>query len=239
MNSTANQNRSTPEAALSSDNPARELMEMAKTCTEKRDIDGLFDIDVTLTGMLVDYIRKGTEELLDAFIDDITAFLGGKTGDMLRTFAEGERYFYRWEQLLDLSGNAIENYDPDMTARFIASRKHGNQLLRILHENSDGVRLKDLAGMLALSNPYLVKLLYEFEEHDLVKCEKGKKMTIVHLGFMGRVHMSNLKESDSHVDDVAASSVKVYISKFNIKVPVVYLVTINLKIGVHPHEEAA
>jgi len=213
MNQTLNRSGRILELSLSSERPAKDLMEMVRTFTENRDLDGLYDIDIALTGLLVEYIRRGTEDLLDAFTDDIMGFLGSEKGDRLKSFPEGERYFYRWEHLPDLAGNAMENYDPDMTARFIASRKHGKQLLEAVSENSDGIRLKELAKRLGVSAPYLVKLLKEFDKHDLVTSVKGKKITTIHIGFTGRVYLSGLNGSPALVKSGPPITIKPYISK--------------------------
>ena len=185
------------ETSLSSKRPVKDLMEMADKFTESRDTDGLYDIDVALTGLLIDYIRKGTGDLFDAFMDEMHVFLDSGNGDRLKSFREGERYFYRWEHLVDFSRIAFEKYDPDMIARFIASRKHGEKLLQIVYKNTDGIRVKDLAEKLDMSAPQLSKLLRELEDHDLVIREKGKKMTLVHLDFMGRVYISETAETQA------------------------------------------
>jgi DNA-binding transcriptional ArsR family regulator len=183
------------EITLSSKRPVKDLIEMASQFMESRDMDGLYDIDVALTGLLIDYIRKGTGDLFEAFTDDMSAFLDSSDGDHLKSTREGERYFHRWEHLVDFSRIAFEKYDPDMIARFIASRKHGKNLLQVVYKNTDGIRVKDLAEQLDMSAPQLSKLLRELEDHDLVIREKGKKMTLVHLDFLGRVYISGTEES--------------------------------------------
>ena len=185
------------EISLSSKRPVKDLMEMANQLMETMNTDGLYDIDVALTGLLIDYIRKGTGDLFEAFTDDMLAFLDSSDGDHLKSAREGERYFHRWEHLVDFSRIAFEDYDPGMTARFIASRKHGKKLLQVVYKNRDGIRAKDLAEQLGISNQQLAKLLRELEDHDLVLRERGKKMTLVHMGFMGRVYMSETEESQA------------------------------------------
>ncbi|MBA4392813.1 MAG: hypothetical protein C0407_04585, partial [Desulfobacca sp.] len=183
------------EISLSSERPAKDLLEMGKTLAEKKEAEGLHDIDAALTGLMVDYIRKGTRDQIEVFTDDITAFLDSKNGDRLKSFSEGERYFYRWEHLVDFSRLALENYDPDMTSRFIASRKHGGRLLEIVYKTTGGIQPKDLAKKLDISEQNLSKHLRVFESQDLVIRQKGKKATLVHLGFMGRVYMSEIMEA--------------------------------------------
>lgn len=197
MNSTLNQSGNILEISLSSQRPAKDLMELVKILAEKKDDAGLQDIDTALTGLLVDYIRKGTRDQVEGFMDDMTAFLDSKHGDRLKSLSEGERLFYRWENLVDFSRIALENYDPDLTSRFIASRKHGSRLLVIVYESPDGIRPKELAKKLEISEQQLAKLLREFEAQDLVVRQKGKKekVTLVHLGFMGRVYMSEISEA--------------------------------------------
>ena len=185
------------EITLSSKRPVKDLIEMASQFMESRDMDGLYDIDVALTGLLIDYIRKGTRDLFEAFTDDMLVFLDSNSGDRLKSFGEGERYFYRWEHLVDFSRIAFEHYDPGMTTRFIASRKHGNPLLQIVYESADGIRATELAKKLDISSQQLSKLLREFEEHNLVIREKGRKITLVHLDFMGRVYISEKEESQA------------------------------------------
>jgi len=185
------------EISLSSKRPVKYLMEMANQFVESSDTDGLYDIDAALTGLLIDYIRKGTGDLFDAFTDDMLAFLDSSDGDHLKSTREGERYFHRWEHLVDFSRIAFEKYDPDMIARFIASRKHGEKLLQIVYKNIDGIRAKDLAEKLDMSAPQLSRLLRELEDHDLVIRKKGKKMTLVHLDFMGRVYISETAETQA------------------------------------------
>ncbi len=198
------------EISLSSKRPVKDLMEMANQFMETMNMDGLYDIDVALTGLLIDYIRKGTGDLFEAFTDDMLAFLDSSDGDHLKSAREGERYFHRWEHLVDFSRIAFEDYDPGMTARFIASRKHGKKLLQIVYKNRVGIRAKELAKKLAISSQQLAKLLREFEEHDLVIREKGKKMTLVHIGFMGRVYMSEVEESQAPVKMESAEVISLF-----------------------------
>ena len=182
------------EISLTAKRPVRDLMKIADRFAGNNDTEGLYDIDVALTGLFVDYIRKGTGDEFDALTDDLYAFLDSAKGDRLKSFKEGEKYFVRWEYLIDFTRIVLEKYDPDMTARFIASRKHGKKLMQLLLENYDGIRVKDLAEELGISNQQLAKLLREFEDHDLIIREKVKKMTLVHLDFMGRVYMSEKEE---------------------------------------------
>lgn len=219
MESSYEKSREILETSITSEKPVKDLMVLAGQFVENMNTDGLHDIDVALTGLLIDFIRHGTLDMFDTFIEDMLIFLDSDNGDRLKSFIEGERYFYRWEHLVDFSRMTFEEYDPDMTARFIASRKYGVRLLEIVSENTDGIRVKELAKKLDISNQQLAKLLREFEEHDLVEREKGKKMTLVHLGFMGRVYMSEKEESQASDLIEPAEAIPLYMQQGDILVP--------------------
>jgi CTP-dependent riboflavin kinase len=194
MKQTFNQSGKILEVSLSSSRPVKDLLDMAKTFIKKTDTEGLYDIDTVLTGLLVDYIRKGTRDQFENLMDDLKAFLDSKKGDLLKLLLEGERYYHRWEYLVDFSRIALENYDPDLISRFIDSRKHGSRMLTLVNESPRGIRPKELAKGLEISDQQLAKLLREFEAQDLVVREKENKATLVHLGFLGRVYISEIME---------------------------------------------
>lgn len=168
-------------------------MEIAKQSVNQGEQDNLHNIDTMLTGVIVGYIRRGTSDHLDRLADDMLAFLDSNLGDTLKSSNEGKQYYYRWEHFVDLCSAAVDNYDPQSMARFIASRKHGQRLMQVLFENIAGLRSKDLAQLLGISSQHLAKLLREFEDRDLVVRERGKKFTLVRLDFLGRAYMSDEK----------------------------------------------
>ena len=193
MNPTADMSTTIFEVALTAGRPVNVLMEMAKQSVNQGEQDNLHNIDAMLTGMIVDYIRRGTSDHLDRFADDMLAFLDSNIGDKLKSSDEGRQYYYRWEHSVDLCSIAVDNYDPQSMARFIASRKHGQRLMQVLFENIAGLRSKDLAQLLGISSQHLAKLLREFEDRNLVIREREKKFTLVRLDFLGRAYMSDEK----------------------------------------------
>ena len=194
MNQAAGMSATIFEAALTAGRPVKALMDIAEQSINQGALDNnLHNIDAMLTGTAVDYIRKGTPDQIDAFADDMLAFLDSNLGDRLKSSNEGKRYYYRWEHFVDLCSAAVDNYDPQSAARFIASRKHGQRLMQVLFENIAGLRSKDLAQLLGISSQHLAKLLREFEDRDLVVREREKKFTIVRLDFLGRAYMGDEK----------------------------------------------
>ena len=192
MNQAADMSATIFEAALTAGRPVKALMDIAEQSINQGARDNNFhNIDAMLTGMAVGYIRKGTPDQIDAFADDMLAFLDSNLGDTLKSSNEGKQYYYRWEHFVDLCSAAVDNYDPQSVARFIASRKHGQRLMQVLFENIAGLRSKDLAQLLGISSQHLAKLLREFEDRDLVVREREKKFTIVRLDFLGRAYMSD------------------------------------------------
>jgi len=192
MNQAADMSATIFEAALTAGRPVKALMDIAEQSINRGAWDNnLHNIDAMLTGTAVDYIRKGTPDQINAFADDMLAFLDSNIGDKLKSSDEGRQYYYRWEHYIDLCSTAVDNYDPQSMTRFIASRKHGIGLMQVLFENMEGVRSKDLAQLLGISSQHLAKLLREFEDHDLVVREREKKFTIVRLDFLGRAYMSD------------------------------------------------
>jgi len=192
MNQAADMSATIFDTALTAIRPIKALMDIAEQSINQgvRD-NNLHNIDAMLTGMAVDYIRKGTPDQIDAFADDMLAFLDSNIGDKLKSSDEGRQYYYRWEHSVDLCSIAVDNYDPQSMARFIASRKHGPRLMQVLFENIEGVRSKDLAQLLGISSQHLAKLLREFEDHSLVVRDREKKFTLVRLDFLGRAYMSD------------------------------------------------
>ncbi len=193
MNHTAGMSATIFEVALTAERPVNVLMEMAKQSVNQGEQDNLHNIDAMLTGMIVDYIRRGTSDHLDSFADDMLAFLDSNIGDKLKSSDKGRQYYYRWEHYIDLCSTAVDNYDLQSMTRFIASRKHGPRLMQVLFENIEGLRSKNLAQLLGISSQHLAKLLKEFEDRDLVVREREKKFTLVRLDFLGRAYMSDEK----------------------------------------------
>jgi len=224
MNQAADMSATIFDTALSAIRPIKALMDTAEQSIKQEARDNNFhNIDAMLTGMAVDYIRKGTPDQIDAFADDMLAFLDSNLGDTLKSSNEGKRYYYRWEHFVDLCSAAVDNYDPQSEARFIASRKHGQRLMQVLFENIAGLRSKDLAQLLGISSQHLAKLLREFEDHSLVVREREKRFTLVRLDFLGRAYMSD-EESEmeptlvSKEDDMDAE-MKLIIGGFTGKDP--------------------
>ncbi|MBW2570586.1 MAG: hypothetical protein JRE47_14785 [Deltaproteobacteria bacterium] len=192
MNQAADMSATIFDTALTAIRPIKALMDIAEQSINQGALDNnLHNIDAMLTGTAVDYIRKGMPDQIDAFADDMLAFLDSNLGDTLKSSNEGKRFYYRWEHFVDLCSAAVDNYDPRSMARFIASRKHGQGLMQILFENIAGLRSKDLAQLLGISSQQLAKLLREFEDRDLVVREREKKFTLVRLDFLGRAYMSD------------------------------------------------
>jgi hypothetical protein len=193
MNHTADMSATIFEVALTAGRPVKVLMEIAKQSVNQGEQNNLHNIDAMLTGVIVDYIRRGTSDHLDSFADDMLAFLDSNIGDKLKSSDKGRQYYYRWEHYIDLCSTAVDNYDPQSMTRFIASRKHGPRLMQVLFENIEGLRSKNLAQLLGISSQHLAKLLKEFEDRDLVVREREKKFTLVRLDFLGRAYMSDEK----------------------------------------------
>ena len=121
-----------------------------------------------LDGRFINLVRNDSLDELSSFAYAIVAFIDSENGDDLKSTETGRRLFHRWEHLRDLSGFAVENRDSKFVDRFVLSRKHGETLMRMLHDNRDGVRPMNLAKWLGISEPQLSKLLREFEAEDLV-----------------------------------------------------------------------
>jgi CRP-like cAMP-binding protein len=194
------------ETALTAQNPVEALLKLATEFLEKGEVDKLYDIDIMLVDRFIEFIRYGVKDNLDAFLYSILSFLDGSGGEKLENTEDGKRYFFRWEHFHDLCKVAIENYDPQFTSRFIDSRKHGPQLMQILHESEQGVRFKDLAEQLHISRQQLAKLLREFEAEDLIARKKEGNYTVVSLGFLGRIYVSEQLELSAESSEQAGFS---------------------------------
>jgi hypothetical protein len=183
------------ETALSSKEPIKKLFEMAADFFQKGDMKNLWDIDVMLTDRFIEYLRTGTFDELNEFKYALLAFIDTQLGDQLKESEEGKRYYYRWAHFHDLCETAVENYDPQLTKRFIESRKHGKELMTLLYKyKKEGLRHNELAQQLGISPPHLSKLLREFIEHELITRERQNKFSIIRLSIIGNAYM---KENES------------------------------------------
>lgn len=182
------------ETALTAKDPIKALMDMAKEFLSQGRMENLHEIDIVLGGRFIDYVRRGTKDDLESLAHNLLAFIEGKNGDRLQSLDDGRTYYERWEHLCDLAEFALENYDPEFITRFIASRKRGEELMKVLYHSRDGVRANDLAKRLGISPPNLAKLLREFEKENLIIREREGKTTLVRLDFPGRAFLAG-KES--------------------------------------------
>ena len=178
------------EAALGSEEPIKELFEIAARLIQDGEIGNLSDIDVMLIERFIEYLRGGSSDELDAFQAAVLSFTDSEIGDRLKANKEGQKYYYRWQHFHDLCGMAVENYDPKLAKRFVESRKHGKGLLTLLYQNREGIRHNELSKRLGVSPQYLSKLLREFQEHDLITRERKNKVSIIRLGAAGRAYIS-------------------------------------------------
>jgi len=186
------------ETALSSKEPIKKLFEMAADSFQKGDMKNLWDIDVMLSDRFIEYLRTGTFDELNEFKYALLAFIDTQLGDQLKESEEGKRYYYRWAHFHDLCEMAIENYDPQLTKRFIQSRKHGKELMTLLYKyKKEGLRHNELAQQLGISPPHLSKLLREFIEHELITRERQNKFSIIRLSIIGNAYM---KENQSEYE---------------------------------------
>lgn len=183
------------EKALSSREPIKELLEMAKDFIRKGEMENLSDIDMMLIDRFIGYLRKGTIDDLKEFQDAVLSFTDSKVADRLKQDEEGERFFHRWDHFHDLCDAATENYDPELTRQFIESRKHGKELMHLLFQNQEGIRHNELSLRLGISPPHLSKLLREFQEHDLITRERKNKVSIIRLGITGRAFMKGNEQA--------------------------------------------
>jgi hypothetical protein len=178
------------ETSLTSIDPIKDLLGEAKKCMNKGNIAGLYEIDVMLSDKYIQYLRVGTKDDLTNFVNHLLAFLDSEVGDKLKFSEEGKKYYYRWDHFHDLCNIAIENYDYSFTARFIASRKQGDQLMSLLLKHSEGIGHNKLAIKLNVSREFLLDMVREFQEHGLVISERKNQIFKIRLGLVGRIYMS-------------------------------------------------
>jgi len=176
------------ETALSSKEPIKKLFKMAADFIQKGEMNNLWDIDVMLSDRFIEYLRTGTFDELNEFKYALLAFIDTQIGDQLEQSKEGKRYYYRWSHFHDLCEIAIENYDPQLTKRFIESRKHGKELMKLLYKK-EALRHNELAQQLKISPQHLSKLLREFIEHELIIRERQTKFSIIKLSIIGNAYM--------------------------------------------------
>ncbi len=200
------------ETAIVSERPIEALLDMAAGYIATGEPKKLHEIDIVLNGRFVELIRNGDKDEVEAALYAFLALLDSKKGDTLKRDPASAKYYHRWEHLNDLCGYALDNYDPNFPSRFLKSRKHGPRLMRILNENPDGVRAKNLADKLGVSPQNLAKLLREFEKEDLIKRRRTKGATIVRLGFLGMAYMA---ETETFVEESVEPSFE---TKFKLRI---------------------
>lgn len=176
--------------ALTSTNPIKELMKAVVLSIKEGVTDNLREIDVALMDRFIEFLRSGARDDLNLFLHSILAFIDSKDGDKLKSLKGGKRYFFRWEHFHDLCNLSIENFNPLLVERFIASRKRGQDMMNVLYNNPEGLRHKELAKHLGISEQNLAKLLREFEHQSLIARERKDKVTMVRLSFAGRSFMA-------------------------------------------------
>ncbi len=181
------------EASIVSGRPIEALLDMAGGYIASGEPEKLHEIDIVINGQFVELMRKGGKDDVESVLHALLALLDSEKGDTLKGDPASEKYYHRWEHLYDLCGYALENYDPDFTTRFLKSRKHGPQLMRILREKPDGVRAEKLADKLDVSPRGFAKLLREFEKEDLITRRKTNGGDIVRLGFLGMAYMAEME----------------------------------------------
>ncbi|MCU0287549.1 MAG: hypothetical protein MUF15_14285 [Acidobacteria bacterium] len=180
------------EAALNSDEPIKELLNMAKIYIQKNEIENLNDIDVMLIDRFIEFLRHGTADDLNEFQAAILSFIDSEIGQQLKPDENGNRFFHRWDHFHDLCDAAIENYDPQQTKRFVESKKRGQELMQLLFENPHGIRHNELSSKLGISPQYLSKLIREFEEFHLIAKERNNKVSIIKPGLTGRAYLKDI-----------------------------------------------
>ena len=183
------------DTILTSPEPVKAILDMATTAIQNNNLDVLHDVDVMLMDRFIEFVRNGTHDDLNSFLHKILSFIDSSEAGELKKLDEGQMYFHRWEHFHGMCNMAIENYDPRTVERFVMSRKHGAELLRILGEQEDdGVRSKELAGRLGVEPSYLARLLKEFEAIGLVTRDKhNSKLTMVKLDYLGRTYLAENK----------------------------------------------
>ncbi len=182
------------QLAMTGEDSVKTLMEYAASFLEEGDMNALHDIDVMLNAKLISIVRRGTADDLNDCIYSLLAFIDSSKGDRLKCMEQGDYLIHRWEHISDLCEFALEEYDPSSLAHFVLSRKHGEELLALLQESGEGLRPKDLAMKLNISNQNLSKLLKEFEKEDLISRERGNRVTVVRLGFRGWLFLAERED---------------------------------------------
>ncbi len=196
-------NKNAFDTIVTSREPVKAILDMATTAIQKKDLDVIHDVDVMLMDRFIEFVRNGTHDDLNSFLHKILSFVDSSEAGELKKLDDGQMYFHRWEHFHGMCNMAIENYDPRTVERFVMSRKHGAELLRILGEQEEaGVRSKELAGRLGVEPSYLARLLKEFEAIGLVTRDKhNSKLTMVKLDYLGRTYLAENKASyplDNH-----------------------------------------
>lgn len=188
------------ETSLTSSEPVKALLGVAADALIKNEMDELHDVDVMLIDQFIDAVRNGTAANLKSYLYDILSFVDSSMGDTLKESEDGKRYFYRWEHFHDLCSIAVDNFDSQAVKRFVGSRKHGPEILSILNEKSEGMRPKELAERVGISQQQTAKLLKEFERENLIVRERhNNKVTYVKLSQSGKAYV----EDDVVSEDVS------------------------------------
>ena len=78
------------QKALSSREPIKELLNMAKDFIRKGEMESLSDIDMMLIDRFIEYLRKGTIDDLNEFQEAVLSFTDSKVADRLKQDEEGE-----------------------------------------------------------------------------------------------------------------------------------------------------
>jgi DNA-binding MarR family transcriptional regulator len=181
------------ETALNKKESIKKLFKMAADFIQKGEIHHLNDIDAMLTDRFIEYLRSGTFDELTDFQYSVLSFIDSRIGDQLQESSEGQYYYHRWNHFHDLCETAVENYDPQLTKRFIESKKHGKELMELLYQNKEGLRHNQLAQQLNISPQNLSKLLREFAQHELIIRERKNKLSIITLSITGKAYIKEKK----------------------------------------------
>lgn len=187
------------DAIISSPEPVKAILDIATTAIQNKNLDVIHDMDTMLMDRFIEFVRNGTHDDLNSFLHKILSFVDSSAAGELKKLDEGQMYFHRWEHFHGMCNMAIDNYDPRTVERFVMSRIHGAELLRILGEQEeDGIRSKELAGRLGVKPSYLARLLKEFETIGLVTRDKhNSKLTMVKLNYLGRTYLAENKSGYS------------------------------------------
>lgn len=177
------------QEAILSEKPAEMLFDKAKKCLENDDLENLHDIDVMLNDRFIALVRSGTREDLESFLYAALFFVESDEAKKMMAFEEGRRLFYRWGHFHDLSDIAVGKYDSGFVSRFVTSRKNGPDMMKLLYENEEGIRAKDLADRLGISQQNFAKLARQFENEGVIERQRSGKVTMVKLSSIGRFFM--------------------------------------------------